>query len=77
MVDEAMEELDNTLDALVVEALRPLRPDSSSVASLRALTDLEVWRTLRDQGSTPEAAVDQASAAVERWLEARPAGTNR
>jgi|SRR5215211_4232611 len=72
-VDESMEELDNTLDALVVEALRPLRPDSSSVASLRALTDLEVWRTLRDQGATPKAAVDQTSAAVERWLEARPA----
>jgi AcrR family transcriptional regulator len=72
-VDESMEELDNSLDALVVEALRPLRPDSSSVASLRALTDLEVWRTLRDQGVTPGAAVDQASAAVERWLEAQPA----
>ncbi len=72
-LDESMEELDNTFDALVVEALRPLRPDSSSVASLRALTDLEVWRTLRHQGASPEAAVDQASAAVERWLEARPA----
>ena len=73
VVDESMEELDNTLDALVAEALRPLRPDSSSVASLRALTDLEVWRTLRDQGATPETAVDRASVAVERWLEARPA----
>jgi AcrR family transcriptional regulator len=72
-VGESVEELDNTLDALVVEALRPLRGDSSSVASLRALTDIEVWRTLRDGGATPDAAVDQASAAVERWLEARPA----
>jgi AcrR family transcriptional regulator/DNA-binding transcriptional ArsR family regulator len=72
-VRESIEELDNTFDTLVAEALRPLRPDSSSVASLRALTDLEVWRTLREQGATPEAAVDQASAAVERWLEARPA----
>ena len=71
--DESLSELDNSLDALVVEAVRPLSPDSSSVASLRALTDLEVWRTLRDQGATPGAAVDQASAAVERWLEARPA----
>jgi AcrR family transcriptional regulator/DNA-binding transcriptional ArsR family regulator len=71
--DEAMEELDSSFDALVVEALRPLRPDSSSVPSLRALTDLEVWRTLRHPGATPEAAVDQASAAVERWLEAQPA----
>jgi AcrR family transcriptional regulator len=73
-VDESIEELDNTLDALVLEALRPLRSDSSSVASLRALTDVEVWRTLRHEGAAPEAAVDQASAAVERWLEARPAG---
>ena len=71
--DESMEELDSSFDALVVEALRPQRPDSSAVASLRALTDLEVWRTLRHQGATPEAAVDHASAAVERWLEARPA----
>jgi AcrR family transcriptional regulator/DNA-binding transcriptional ArsR family regulator len=70
---DAMEELDKTFNALVVEALRPLAPDSSSVASLRALTDLEVWRTLRHQGATPEAAVDEASAAVERWLEAQPA----
>ena len=68
-----MEELDNSFDALVLEALRPQRPDSSSVAALRALTDLEVWRTLRHQGATPEAAVEQASAAVERWLEAQPA----
>ena len=74
---ESMEELDNTLDALVVEALRPLPADSSSLASLRALTDVEVWRSLRHQGATPEAAVDEASAAVERWLEARPATARR
>ena len=73
VVDESLEELDHTFDAIVAEALRPLPPDTSSVASLKALTDLEVWRTLRHQGATPEAAVDQATAAVERWLEARPA----
>jgi hypothetical protein len=72
-VGESMEQLDTSLDALVTEALRPRRPDSSSVASLRALTDLEVWRTLRDHGATPEAAVEQAGAAVERWLEGHPA----
>jgi hypothetical protein len=72
-VDESVSEVEKSLDALVVEALRPQRSDSSSVASLRALTDLEVWRGLRDQGATPGAAVDQASAAVERWLEAQPA----
>jgi hypothetical protein len=73
VVEESMQALDDAFDALVVESLRPLRPDSSAIASLRALTDLEVWRTLRDRGVTPDAAVDQASAAVERWLEARPA----
>lgn len=72
-VDESMGELDNSFDAVVLEALRPQRPDNSSVAALRALTDLEVWRTLRHQGATPEAAVEQASAAVERWLETQPA----
>lgn len=71
VVREAIDELEKSFDALVVEALRPVRADSSSLASLRALTDLEVWRTLRDQGATPDAAVEQASAAVERWLEVR------
>ena len=71
--DESINALDESLDALVVEALRPLSPDSSSVASLRALTDLEVWRTLRDQGATPGTAVDQASETIERWLDAQPA----
>jgi AcrR family transcriptional regulator len=72
-VDESMGELDNSFDALVAEALRPQRPDSSSVGAVRALTDLEMWRALRHQGATPEAAVEEASAAVERWLEAQPA----
>lgn len=73
LLDESMEELDNSFDALVLEALRPQGPDSSSVTAVRALTDLEVWRTIREQGATPEAAVEQGSAAVERWLEANPA----
>jgi AcrR family transcriptional regulator len=68
---ESLEALDASLDALVVEAVRPLRPGSAEVAWIRGLTDLEVWRTLREQGATPEAAVEQASAAVERWLVAR------
>lgn len=67
---ESTDELENTFDALVVEALHP---DASSLTALRALTDVEVWRTLRDQGATAAVAVDQATAAVERWLEARPA----
>ena len=73
VVDESMVALDGTFDALVAEALGPRDADSSSVASVRALTDLEVWRTLRDRGATPEAAVDQITTVVERWLRTRPA----
>ncbi|HEX8083047.1 MAG TPA: TetR family transcriptional regulator [Solirubrobacteraceae bacterium] len=71
-LDESMEALDETLDALAAEALRPLPADPSSVASVRALTDVEVWRSLRDHGATPDAAVDEASAALHRWLEGQP-----
>jgi AcrR family transcriptional regulator len=69
--DESLSALDSTFEAIVAEALRPLQPDRASVASVQALTDVEIWRGLRDHGATPEAAVDDASAAVERWLAAR------
>jgi AcrR family transcriptional regulator len=74
LVDEALEQVDVSLEVLVAEALRPRRPDPSSITSVRALTDVTMWRALRDQGASPAASVQQASAAVERWLEARPAG---
>ncbi|HSD77744.1 MAG TPA: hypothetical protein VLA98_10075 [Solirubrobacteraceae bacterium] len=73
LLDEGLEQLDVSLDALVAEALRPRRPDPSAIASVRALTDVTVWRALRDHGASPAASVEQASAAVEGWLEARPA----
>jgi AcrR family transcriptional regulator len=73
LVDESLEQLDVALDALVAEALRPRRPDPSSIASVRALTDVTMWRALRDQGVSPDASLKQASAAVEGWLEAHPA----
>jgi AcrR family transcriptional regulator/DNA-binding transcriptional ArsR family regulator len=73
LVDEGLEQLDVSLDALVAEALRPRRADPSTIASVRALTDVTIWRALRDQGASQPDCVQQASAAVERWLEARPA----
>ena len=72
-LDESLRVLEGSFDALVAEALRPARTDDSSLASVRALTDIEVWRALRDQGATPDVAVEQAVAAVERWLAAHPA----
>jgi AcrR family transcriptional regulator len=72
-VRDSVEQLETSFDALVTEAMRPRRADSASVTSVRALTDLEVWRALRDQGATAETAVDEVSTAVERWLEGHPA----
>jgi AcrR family transcriptional regulator len=74
VVDEALAQLDVALDALVAEALRSRRPDASSIASVRALTDVTTWRALWNQGDSPAASVEKASTAVEQWLEARPAG---
>jgi AcrR family transcriptional regulator/DNA-binding transcriptional ArsR family regulator len=72
LLDESLEQVDLTLDALVAEALRARDPDPSAIASVRALTDVIMWRALRDQGAAPSASVQQVSTAVERWLEARP-----
>jgi AcrR family transcriptional regulator/DNA-binding transcriptional ArsR family regulator len=71
VVAESVTALGSTFDAIVAESLRPRRFDRSAVAGVRALTDVEVWRTLRTQGASPDAAVDQASAVVEGWLEAQ------
>jgi len=74
VVRDSMEQVEASFDALVTEALRPRPPANLAVTSLRALTDLEIWRGLRDRGATPEAAVEQTSATVERWLAGHPAG---
>jgi hypothetical protein len=39
----------------------------------RAHRRVTMWRALRDQGASPADSVQQESAVVERWLEARPA----
>ena len=72
LVDENLQQLEVALDALVAEALRPRRPDPAAIASVRALTDVTVWRALRDQGASPADSVQRARAAVEQWLEAHP-----
>ena len=69
LVAESFEQVEASLDALVAEALRPLDPDAETIASVRALTDLEVWRALREAGASPGASVDDASATLERWLD--------
>jgi AcrR family transcriptional regulator len=71
LVDESFEQVDASVAALVAEALRPIDPNTETIASVRALTDLEVWRALREAGASPSASVEDASAAVERWLDSQ------
>jgi AcrR family transcriptional regulator/DNA-binding MarR family transcriptional regulator len=71
LVAESYAQVEVAVDALVAEALRPLDPDAETIASVRALTDLEVWRALREAGASPGASVDDASATLERWLESQ------
>ena len=73
VLEEGLASLDAALDALAAEALGPGPPDAAGVASIRALTDLAVWRTLREHGASSERAAEQASVTVERWLDARVA----
>jgi AcrR family transcriptional regulator len=77
IVDQAFTQVEAAVDALVAEALKPLDPDAETVASVRALTDLEVWRALREAGASPEASVEDASAALDRWLEAQASRHHR
>lgn len=71
VIAEGFEQVEASLDALVAEALRPVDPDAETIASVRALTDLEVWRALRDAGASPGASVEDAGATLERWLESQ------
>ena len=77
LVADSMATVDSVIDALVAEAIGPDAQSAESVASVRALTDLVMWSALRERGLSPGAAVDQAAATVERWLETRPSGSLR
>jgi AcrR family transcriptional regulator len=70
LVGEALDQVSATVEAMVAEALKPIDPDAETIASVRALTDLEVWRALREAGASPGDSVEDASAALDRWLDA-------
>jgi AcrR family transcriptional regulator len=73
LVDDSMRAIDVAMDSLVAEALGERSPSARTVAPVRALTDVTVWRALRDQGGSRQATAERASATVERWLAGRPA----
>jgi AcrR family transcriptional regulator len=68
LVGESMDQVDIALDALVREALGPDR-SNEAVAAVGALTDVSVWRALRELGVSPEHSVEKAALTVDAWLE--------
>jgi hypothetical protein len=42
--------IENTLDALTHEALRPINPDKQALDLTRALTDLHTWKAFNQRG---------------------------
>jgi AcrR family transcriptional regulator len=58
-------------DALVAEALRPLG-QNGQLATFRALTEVGVWRALKDHGIEGEAAVDTVAALLVSLLRRSP-----
>jgi hypothetical protein len=67
MLQEAHARIEAALDGLVAEALRPLGAAPAESTMVRALTELAVWRSLRERGIAGAAAVDTvASLACQR-----------
>jgi AcrR family transcriptional regulator len=52
----AHQRIERSLDALVAEALRPLRYSAPRRQALRALVDPRVWQSLIEHGSDPDSA---------------------
>jgi AcrR family transcriptional regulator len=55
---DADEVIERSIDALVAEALRPLRPSAEQRRTVRALLDVGTWRALERSGLAPGAARD-------------------
>lgn len=65
----ANEAVEESLDGLVVAALRPLEVDGGRVGVLRALAGPDVWRALRDDGGVDAADVAMVARALREALQ--------
>jgi AcrR family transcriptional regulator len=61
-------DIEGVLDALIREALRPVKPDERAIAVVRALTDLPTWTAFKERGLTPQQTVETVAWLVERSL---------
>jgi AcrR family transcriptional regulator len=69
-LDAYLSEVEQQHRALCAQALRPTQARQARIRQLRALTDYGVWRSLADQGATPQAAARQVCAVLGPWLDA-------
>lgn len=81
MLQAAHTQIEAALDRLVAEALHPLDGTKAERDTVRAFTDLGVWRSLGEHGITGEAAVDTLATMLASWLERvareRPDGSDQ
>jgi hypothetical protein len=69
-LEDYHQQIEDTLDALVGEALRPLAPSPVASDIVRALIDLPTWRAFTDRGFTTEQAIEVVSGLIECSLRA-------
>ena len=69
-LEDYHQQIEDTLDALVGEALRPLAPSPVAGDVVRALIDLPTWRAFTDRGFTTEQAIEIVSGLIECSLRA-------
>jgi len=65
---EGVARRERALEAVVREALRPLGDDEGTVATVIALTDFAVYRSLTTGGMSTEAAADRVTTVLLAWL---------
>jgi hypothetical protein len=57
--------IERTLDALLAEALHPLKPDRRQTEAARALLDFSTWRALKRRGLTREETIDTVATLIQ------------
>lgn len=73
-IAEGVARREGALEAVTREALRPLGDAEGTVATVIALTDFAVYRSLMTGGASTEAAADRVAEVLLTWLQLTDAG---
>ncbi|HET7050323.1 MAG TPA: TetR/AcrR family transcriptional regulator [Solirubrobacteraceae bacterium] len=69
------QQIENTLDALSNEALRPISPDKHALDLTRALADLYTWKAFKQRGLSHQDMVETVTGLIARAVTERPKRT--